>query len=71
MNIVKFEFGAFILPDDETLKAWMKEHDVEFMYLDPDEGSICLLRKGEKDWQWWPEDGEPRSVVSFIKRNEH
>lgn len=70
MNIVKFEFGAFVLPSDEDLRVWMTENKVEFMYLDPDEGSIAIIRQGEKEWQWWPEDGEPRSVVSFIKR-EH
>lgn len=52
MNIVQFEWCAFILPDD--MDAWRKRYAADIICLDAEEGIVWVAGPNDKEWREVP-----------------
>ena len=65
MNVVQFEFCAFILPDD--MDKWRQRYGADVVYLDAEEGAVWVLGPNDTEWREVPADPKGEGHVVSIR----
>lgn len=68
MNVIQFDWCAFVLPDD--IDAFRKRYGVDILFFNGEDGSITGLGPNDKDWRLIPEDVEAGPKVVQLKRTD-
>lgn len=68
MNIVQFDWCAFVLPDN--LDEFRKRYGVDILFFDGEEGSIVGLGPNDTDWREIPADVESGAKVVKLARSK-
>lgn len=63
MNIVQFDWCAFVLPDD--MDAFRKRYGVDILFFNGEDGTLTGLGPNDTDWRVIPSDEVEGAIIKF------
>lgn len=64
MNVIQFEYSAFIFPDD--MVAFRQRYGVDVIYVDLEQGALFGIGPNDKEWREIPAMAEAK-VVKIVR----